>query len=57
MKLPAGFKSNPNLDSFLGNALLYLIEGWKFYVTSEITPLESLIVYYIAILGTLGASF
>lgn len=36
MKLPTSFKPNPNLDIFLGNIILDLINVWN-YVTTELS--------------------
>lgn len=56
MGLPAGFKPNPNLDNFLGNIILDLINVWN-YITMELTLVEHFIVTYIAMFGLMGCSF
>lgn len=42
MKLPAGFKPNPNLDNFIGNFILDIISVWN-YVTTDLTYIEFLL--------------
>ena len=42
MRLPAGFKPNPNLDNFIGNFILDIISVWN-YVTTKLTVIEILL--------------
>ena len=52
---PAGFKPNINLSHFLGNFVLELIFVWN-HVTSALTKVKLLIVFYISSVGVLGFS-
>ena len=56
MGLPAGFKPNHDLDTFLGNLILDVLALWDI-LTSELTLLEPYIVYLIGFLGMFGLSF
>ena len=55
MRLPAGFKPNPNLDNFIGNFILDIISVWN-YVTTELTYIEFILARSIALSGCLGFS-
>ena len=55
MRLPAGFKPNPNLDNFIGNFILDIISVWN-YVTTELTGIEVLLSRSIALCGCFGLS-
>jgi phosphatidylinositol glycan class Q protein len=52
---PAGFKPNINLSHFLGNFVLELIFVWN-QITSALTKMKMLIVFYIGSVGVLGFS-
>jgi phosphatidylinositol glycan class Q protein len=56
MNLPAGFKPNPNLDNFIGNLVLDIINVWN-YVTTELTVIEVSLARYFGLFGLLGLSF
>ena len=52
---PAGFKPTKNFAHFLGNFVLIMINKWN-EVTSALTQARQFIVFFIAMVGWLGAS-
>lgn len=53
MRMPAGFKPNPNLDNFIGNLVLDIIGVWN-YVTTELTIIEVSLARYFGLFGLYG---
>ncbi len=56
IKMPAGFKPNPNLDIFLGYLMLDIINVWN-YVTTELNVIEPILIKYLGAIGFMGLSF
>ena len=55
MGLPGGFKPNPNLAEFIGNAIIDLIYIWNF-MTTKFIQTQTLIIKSLAYLGLIGST-
>lgn len=55
MGLPGGFKPNPNLAAFIGNAILDLIYIWN-YATTAFIQLQRYILTKLACFGVIGST-
>jgi hypothetical protein len=53
MDIPGGFKPNPNLSEFIGNAILDLIYIWN-YMTTAFIQIQTLIIRNLAFSGMIG---
>jgi phosphatidylinositol glycan class Q protein len=53
MGLPGGFKPNPNLSEFIGNAILDLIYIWN-YMTTAFIQVQNIIIRNCAFFGMIG---
>jgi phosphatidylinositol glycan class Q protein len=55
MGLPGGFKPNPNLAEFIGNAILDLIYIWN-YISTAFIQIQNLIITNLAFSGIIGST-
>ena len=55
MGLPGGFKPNPNLAEFIGNAILDLIYIWN-YMSTAFIQIQNLIITNLAFSGIIGST-
>lgn len=55
MGLPGGFKPNPNLAEFIGNAILDLIYIWN-YMTTAFIQIQYFIITNLAFFGVIGST-
>lgn len=55
MGLPGGFKPNPNLAAFIGNAILDLIYIWN-YGTTAFIQVQTFILTKLAFFGVIGST-
>jgi len=53
--LPGGFKPNPNLAEFIGNAILDLIYIWN-YMTTAFIQIQRVIITNLAFFGVIGST-
>lgn len=55
MGLPGGFKPNPNLAEFIGNAILDLILIWN-YLSTAFIQIQTIIITNLAFSGLIGST-